>query len=106
VVVGRRRIGNEDCGPSGDRDFGHRGSACARDQQLAPVQAVGQIGEEGLEHASHTIGGVDLAHPAQVLGTALLHDRQASALGLGQARDRLGHDFGQNARALTAAQHQ
>ncbi len=63
-------------------------------------QAFGHVVEEGGQFGLDAGGGIGGAGAVDVLGAALLDDRQARRERVGQARQGGGHHFGQDARAL------
>ena len=73
---------------------------------MARGHALGQVVEERRELRLEAEPGVGARHPLQVLGAALLGEREARALRLAQAGDRRRHDFAEQPGTLAAADHQ
>ena len=106
MIVDRTGQRHQNGRPAGDRQFGHRGGAGARDHQMRRRKLLGHVREERGQFGIDAGQVVRRANPPQVLGPALLHDREARQQRIGQRRQRRRHDIAEHPRAERAAQHQ
>ena len=103
VVVGRRRIGDQDRRTAGRGQLGNRRSAGAGNHQMG----IGKLGRHILD-IGHEIGGnaergIAIADLRDVVGPALLDDLQPMAKRRLEKRQPLGDHAAEHRRALTSA---
>ena len=106
VIVDGVRIRDQNGGPADGGQFTHRGRSRPGDHQMGAGEAVRNIVEERAEvrrHAQSLVGGADAI---QVLGAALLADREPASRGLRHPFDGRRNHVAEHPGALAAAEHE